>query len=746
MVSNQKNQITAQNLEGLLIKHGTKDTASKDKAAKSLYGWHHAQYTPERWAKQLEYGYTICVGSFQTNDDGKYSHAKDFWQSTHMVFADGDNFTHEVDATETAISAWTEPDGLFIRFPALKEKVFAISESVSSMSIEKPHRRHRLMFLFDEPITTEADYHKVLQLLALEFPVIPAVERSPAQPVFGNAREENGAVDILQNVLSLEKYLSYEPPTPEPQMEPIPMPTPTPKAPPEKSITLDEFIRAYRIATLKPRPKGGHFVECPWKDKHASGKTGDTDSYIWENEDGTFAFYCSHATCKQQGNNNWATYREAVAPRKEPVPKRVVYTPDETGENQEPSLDLSPLDVSTDNVLPQFPDYEGELFIGSFKKLYDAYADTHVWSPEMLMAMGIGAMSFAARNVRVRTHEKADDVHHLNSYILAVGESDLTAKSQALKEVKKFMYHIEPEFDPLSNVQSIEGLLKALNEDEDTSEKYCLFDESAVVFENTRRQGTKNLFSGLNEIWLCPQTYATGRAAGTDKVENPYVCCWGNIPTKLISAVFRHEDMIGGSLNRWLPFFIQPKGETIRYPHAVSEEYNHWVQSLNAARNALDIRTFTFTEEADDSRFNWFKNLRETAIKKGEQKGESRFHTHAVKIAGIFALAENTPSNNNVELHHWKAALAVVRYLTKCSEYLFRNVGATRLGELENELLDILNQNNNEMTLNELTRKTQQFDRDERERILSLLEQDKHILRFTEKTKGRPRIKIRRIS
>ena len=229
----------------------------------------------------------------------------------------------------------------------------------------------------------------------------------------------------------------------------------------------------------------------------------------------------------------------------------------------------------TDEIaLPSFPDYEGELFLGAFQALYQAYAGSHVWSAEMLMAMGIGAFSFVGRGARVRTHERSNSMA-LNSYILAVGESDLTAKSEALTEIKKFMYQVDAGFDPVSNVQSIEGLLTALNNGEGsggtsggTAERYCLFDEGAVVFENTRRQGTKNLFSGLNELWLCPPTYATARAAGVNKVENPYVCCWANIPTKLIASVFRHEDMIGGSLNRWLPFYIQPKVKTERYPHA----------------------------------------------------------------------------------------------------------------------------------------------------------------------------------
>ena len=154
--------------------------------------------------------------------------------------------------------------------------------------------------------------------------------------------------------------------------------------------------------------------------------------------------------------------------------------------------------------------------------------------------------------------------------------------------------------------------------------------------------------------------------SGTDKVEHPYVCCWGNIPTKLISAVFRHEDVIGGSLNRGLPFYIQPKVKTKRSPQAESD-YNAWVNALFAVRATLDSRTFTFTKEADDTRFEWFEKLRSDAIKSGEQIGESPCHTHAVKFTGTFALAERTPTKNDVEKHHWEPALRVVRDLTATS-------------------------------------------------------------------------------
>ena len=283
-----------------------------------------------------------------------------------MLFADGDNFTSERDATGTAIPPWIEKDKLFDLFPSMRKKAFAILESVSSRSGVNPYRRYRPAFLFDEPITTQTDYHKVLLLLASEFPLIPDIKRSPAQPVFGNARKETSGAEIIGNVLSLKEYLNTELPEPAHLNDHLPI-APQARSLPERfshpplqengngnphtpnpikrDITLDEFIRQHRIPTIKQRPKGGHFVQCPWQANHASGQNTDTDAYIWENDDGTFAFYCSHATCKKQGNS-WKAYRETVAPKQQPTEK-----PSPFGESS-PSLDTQTENGKPSQVKP----------------------------------------------------------------------------------------------------------------------------------------------------------------------------------------------------------------------------------------------------------------------------------------------------------------------------------------------------------------------------------------------------------
>ena len=314
--------------DGLRItRHCVKNAKSKEIAGDSLYGWEFVQLSAPDWIKELEAGHTVVMGGMIPKDDGvSYTHAEEYWVGTHFVCADADNLVgvdfdqNGNDENPEGLQAWTEDTGLSERYPDLKNQVYAVGQSVSSMTKAKPHRRYRLIFAFDKPIRTRAEYSAVLHTLHLKFPIICDDDRQPAQPVFGNARPETGKFHICGNILKLDGYLAeLEPEQPEPeQTQPLevsnPVPTTTPTTP-TKSLTLDEFISENSIATIKPRPKGGHFVECPYQSEHASGKNTETDAYIWENPDGTFAFYCSHSTCKQKGRNTWQSFRDKVAPK-----------------------------------------------------------------------------------------------------------------------------------------------------------------------------------------------------------------------------------------------------------------------------------------------------------------------------------------------------------------------------------------------------------------------------------------------
>ena len=751
--------VDEQSISGLIIStHCTVDAASKDRASESLAGWKKIDLSPCDWIKALENGHTIQPSDFAPLPDGSYSHKTQYWKSTRFVFADGDNFrgveTFD-DGTEKnpdGIPAWTKIEELSDRFPELKSTVYAVGQSVSSMSDDKPpaHRRYRLVFLFDKPIESVEHYQQILLRLAKEFPVIPAVERSPAQPVFGNARRGFNEFYTCQpvNVLSLADYSYREA-------------TETPQAASKDSIptqTLQDWLNSQGIENAPAPEQGKYFVICPRRESHTGGKNGRTDSYVWEDSKG-WGFYCSHSSCAN--HRTWEAFRTGNGiPKSEykDSSRKSTVTPAPEVEH----FPVMPVDSSIQ--APVFPDSEGEHFPGILQDLYKAYAHTHILTAPAIMAMGIGAIGHCAgRRVIVKTSEISSENIFLNTYTLLIGRSDLTAKSETREELNGILKHVyRGDFSPVSDVQSIEGIVRAMeNEQEeydDTgdfntrkgylegSRMLVMLDEIATLFANARRDGTKNLLSAINKFWRCPADERVARAKGEQIVKYPVLNLWGNITPDQVLEYLVGLDMTGGTINRFMTWFISPKVETIRHPHPVVEYYDQVVQRLQSIADSRQQRTLIFTEEADDARFDWYKNQRETHLQSEDDKGETRFHTTAVKIAGIFALADNSEYDNTVKPCHWKDALAVTRYLIECYNFSFRDVGASQLSKLEHKILEVLNANGNEITLTYLRRKTQTVDTKTRHECLESLEQSGQIQTYEEATSGRKRKMIRRIA
>ena len=188
-------------------------------AQKSLSGWQHAELTPEQWIEKLDAGQTIQPSAFTPKSDSTFTHKVENWIETYFVCADADNIKgvefldDGSDKNPEGVEPWTENGLLSKKFPGLTAKVYAVGESVSSMLVDPLHRRYRFVFLFDKPITSEKHYHHILLRFANEFSIIPAVTRSPAQPVFGNAREEFN-FHICGSTLNLADY-PFEPKTDE---------------------------------------------------------------------------------------------------------------------------------------------------------------------------------------------------------------------------------------------------------------------------------------------------------------------------------------------------------------------------------------------------------------------------------------------------------------------------------------------------------------------------------------------------
>ena len=312
-----------QRFKGIYISHRVKDKKSKKAAEDSLYGWKPAELTGEQWIDKLAKGQTIQPSTFRRTAKGTYSHAVEHWVETHFVMADGDyikgvEFTDEgIDKNPYGIDPFQDPK-LFSLYPTLERDLYAIAQSVSSMSFDKPppHKRYRLIFQTDEPITSEAQYHAILLALAEIYPIIAPIKRSPAQPVFGNARPETSETRIFGNTLRLSDYPS--PPVEKgvgsgvatagygtrKQNKPCQIQSGTPAT----DADLETYL-AHNNIERTPREKGGFFIKCENTSNHTGGICKPKDAYVFVSDQGGFAKYCSHTSCKSSGRNTWQSFR-----------------------------------------------------------------------------------------------------------------------------------------------------------------------------------------------------------------------------------------------------------------------------------------------------------------------------------------------------------------------------------------------------------------------------------------------------
>ena len=289
---------------GLIIPgHRVHDSISKKQAENTLYGYKPAVHTGEEWLEHLSNGRTIILAAFSPRADGTYTHAEEYWNSTHFILTDGDHirgveFDKETgeDKYPEGVEPWTEDKMLSHKFPSLMNDAYGVGQSVSSMGdrFEKPHRRYRIIFCFDKPITDGKHYRQIQLALAEKYPIIPKIARQPAQPVFGNARAGYNEYILVGNILKLDDF-----PFEDPKSK-----VSTPKVKPRKdvqTVTLREFLDKHKIEYIEdskndPRYPNRLFVKCPYSSGHTGGICKEKDAFVWDDGKG-FAYFCSHTSC-----------------------------------------------------------------------------------------------------------------------------------------------------------------------------------------------------------------------------------------------------------------------------------------------------------------------------------------------------------------------------------------------------------------------------------------------------------------
>ena len=320
---------------GLVIRsHCVRDASSKLRASKTLKGWQFVEQTAAAWISDLEQGHTIQPSTFTPKTDGMYTHGVDYWQGTHFVCADADyirgvEFTDKLlrdpdgkpikddegnpkpvlddngvpvkeDVNPNGVEAWQADKQLCVLYPPLADDCYAALQSVSSMTTDKPppHRRYRLIFVFDELIESVDHYSQILLTLSERYPIIPSVERAPSQPVFGNAKE-TGKSAVTGNVLSLSDFAYTEPVSDDKPSSKGKASNGKYNATQRKYCNdLDGLITDAKLTRHETGADGKVRVDCPFNPEHKR------DAFVGLDPDGYPCFSCHHNSCSGHGFND----------------------------------------------------------------------------------------------------------------------------------------------------------------------------------------------------------------------------------------------------------------------------------------------------------------------------------------------------------------------------------------------------------------------------------------------------------
>ena len=298
--------MTSITISGLYLDHKSSDPYNKPDG--KLFGWKQTTRPPEKWVEALTKGFTIVPGVFTEKEEGGYTHKENYWQSAQMMCLDADNIIGEkgVKKENSPVEPWTEENGLFERYPTLKERAFAVTQSISSMVDKKwtikgekkqakACRRHRIIFVFEEPIANGQHYRQVLAEFANEFDVIDPSERQPGQPVFGNMREGFNDAHIFGNVISIPKTtgeIFTNSTTAKKEQD----------QPQQESNYLVDWLQENNVEFDHTKESNKFQVDCPWGDEHSDGICHRKDAFVTEHYNKWY-FHCSHATCKTNKRN-----------------------------------------------------------------------------------------------------------------------------------------------------------------------------------------------------------------------------------------------------------------------------------------------------------------------------------------------------------------------------------------------------------------------------------------------------------
>ena len=693
--------------QGLVIRaHCIRNKQSKDDAIHKLTGWESVVQSAEEWMRELEQGRTIILADMDASDTGAYTHAEKYWKSTYFIMCDADNIkgvdfdSHGVDENPDGVEPWTDKGGLSELYPNLKDRVYAVAESVSSMADwkETPHRRYRLIFRFDEPITDGEHYRHILLALADEFPIIPKVERQPAQPVFGNARDGFSDVHICGNTLKLSDYPKNAPETFTEQATTTTTATNASRTEYPKK-TLRDWLGTWNIAyDADPGVSEKYFVRCPYSEHHTEGKCNPKDAYVFVNESGKFAFHCSHASCKSAGRTTWDSFKAGYGIRKSPGGGNGY----QISKSEPPEPMRLPAEDMEDIKFP-VEELDGTIF-GYYEK---AYAGRNETCPafrfaELLFVLG----SLAGRRISLKS-----DIRPIypNVYLSLVGRSNFSHKGESLHKIRQLIGDYETETLRIASfLPTAEGLLGILSEADDTR-LVCLLDEFKALFSKAAQKTSESLIPRLNEAYDCPPKLDNHTKIDPLVAIRPNVNLIGCLTPKWFEDSATLSNIGGGFMNRFAFFMHEqmPLKSLSEVQPPRADELSFVKRLIKAVSELNTFKKYEFSDEVKEHETKWYHTTMSQLLEKDDVivDATARVNLHVIKIALILAYMNDSENNsdNKIHLKEWTAARAVGDYLAKVNIRLFGELSFDKYTAQEQRVLKALDRCGGTATKTELS-------------------------------------------
>ena len=729
--------MTDQIYAGLIIRsHAVKDAESKAVATNSLTNWQQVSLSASDWIRELEAGRTIQPSVFSPKSNGTFTHAKEFWHGTHFVCCDADNiqgveFLEDgSDKNPEGVEAWQDEKGLSKLYPTLQDKVFAVGQSVSSMSNDKPppHRRYRLIFIFDELITEEKHYHQFLKALSKEFGIIPDIERSPAQPVFGNARANYNKFAIPNNTLLLKDYPHT---TPKSEQKRTVSST--------KPVSLAEYLDQHCLPYTQENDK--YFVECPFKHHHTGGVCKPKDAYVFENTEGKFAYHCSHTSCKSTGRTTWEAFREAHGIRKREwvdtagKPKQSSKGVDFVGDTPLYTDD----DIETDTGEDALMEFPQELFFGVFKDFRDAHLDRVPISDSFAFSgLKHAIASILGRKIYLDT----SPLVFPNMYTAFIGGSSDTAKGNALRQSRDMLRDSAPNVLTLSGLATPEGLLnqfvkpaarvdEVVNGNGETEERTVYsggfadgmndpekimhilgdmshnesarvsgyFGEFGAILRKAAKMNATGLLELIMQLYDAEPNNDSPTKTNRTVAEYPTFSIIAATDIRLIETVLKDAYISGGFTNRFEWYLGKRVQKRFLNNKVSAKHWNACVQVVGGLRNKFgegnDQIAFGITAEAYDlgqaftdqlSNYLNSETMSDTMI----ADSLKRTDMHVLKNALIFSVILNKPDDRTISIEAVELAIRLAEFTTHCTRLIFKDFATTVNKQVEDKIMNYL--------------------------------------------------------